>query len=1318
MGMHKFGTPRWSQQGISGLVDDIRSHTDQNTRVIGDFTKIVNATEIPRKMHAFLSEDPNWQLYFEKLVADLGFSDELKDIWALLKQRTDVLKGSAPFRRSHLQTRFFETGDNFYLGMEFTREYDAWKQATIKALLAMAKAKAVAPADEAKAKKKLRALEGSLANSIDRLWYDATLEVIRHGDVYNPGGSRKIPRLYLIDALIDTRLSSLAVGDSFRLSADPTNRYELLVRPQDDSRCLVRDVEGHVTKMDVSTSVRRGGNLSRAPNGNSESKVSIATFPVAHYVNYRTARLSNVERGYVFAFLGDEQSTPHFMRYSGLTGACVNSMLFNQFIGDAIHGDEFIARVRRLSQETNWSNGEVVQRGTGANYGVDGFLRPGFPYAKGIDYLWSKAIEYKLSDQDPYLLLSHDWQVKFAAALIPRGMETNYAFLGALMAELQDAIFARFVRSVTEDTELLSLVQGPLSEQLQARAKALAPAGKGFKDLLRVPLGDKFWFDLLVELPEAARDRLNKLHVCVACALVSTVEQLIEFTTDKRARNERISSQLENQPLPVDSFIDNFAVEAQAFANGLTNVTAFAAAALALQFVTTAGTIVLASLSPLIALNTLANTSRYKNRNEDWRVNFADFKYLNLLKAVYACMSSSDREHTPTECDPYARVLLAQKEAFVRSVAYYDFPEPVGFVAVFNVLMGSMHRREAVAHFLNQLATHFLPDEYHVNSYLQEELVAIYATAEELLRVLDTDVDPRSEAAVQARIAFERVLCLETSLEASLQRGPILYGYQKQRSLKHGHVATICRYFYTLLWWHPCCERLPRSVAEAHAEASSPLKPIAVETRQLCAQLHALCKLTPLAALRRQTIDVESLYFATHESYVSSFIIGQNFATITVFVIFVISQISVLATGGAGTSSDMDTINGTHTSMSAEAGAAQWSVDLATVATGASATVQPVGALLASYHLWRKIAILWSTNWSSRSQMRKSQCPQHRRRLAHVSHVMLLVVFVNVLRLVACLGAGVSIVWNFANIIVYGSESADSPNRVPVLWLAVGSASLHLFSIVLRFLIEYSVMWKLGPELGKYVVSAFDDELSTLHDDLSTPQPTTVTDAVHKRTTWEYVTRAFLRVHRFDTAFGADRFGSIFNQIQTSAAQDLTGRSAAEKSCASGESVGPSESMAVEDEETGLGIAIGISPVDRAQPKGVTATESATRGRTANLGALRRARVANAANAHAGTHANEQSQVGARRRDLQAKLTAAVTQNAQTLRRNYSISKIPTPGPPTPRGSVRIRSVPPSPRGSESRLPVPINLKTPLHPSSGRESDDPVSMSPAKMSST
>ena len=184
--------------------------------------------------------------------------------------------------------------------------------------------------------------------------------------------------------------------------------------------------------------VLRESNLTRGPDGNAESKVSIAAFPVGHYVNHRT--MIELKDGHVIAFGGDEQSTPHFMRYSGLTGACINCMSFNVFLGKAIIGIDFNTRYKEYSLETNWSNGEVVQRGTGANYGEDGFLRPGFPYRAGVDYLRDKMEEYRATGQSIDDMLSRDWKIKFAAALIPRGLEHNEKFLGALKTKWHNVL--------------------------------------------------------------------------------------------------------------------------------------------------------------------------------------------------------------------------------------------------------------------------------------------------------------------------------------------------------------------------------------------------------------------------------------------------------------------------------------------------------------------------------------------------------------------------------------------------------------------------------------------------------------------------------------------------------------------------------------------------------------------------------------------------------------------------------------------------------------------------------------------------------------
>jgi hypothetical protein len=119
MGMHNFGEKRWG----SGLLDDFRSTNDQNTRIIGDFTKMVRQPRIAEKMLEFVKTE-NWQEHFKRILAESKFValDELDPLMPKLRKAVQWhALNAALFKRQTLQTRFFETGDNFYLGMEFTR---------------------------------------------------------------------------------------------------------------------------------------------------------------------------------------------------------------------------------------------------------------------------------------------------------------------------------------------------------------------------------------------------------------------------------------------------------------------------------------------------------------------------------------------------------------------------------------------------------------------------------------------------------------------------------------------------------------------------------------------------------------------------------------------------------------------------------------------------------------------------------------------------------------------------------------------------------------------------------------------------------------------------------------------------------------------------------------------------------------------------------------------------------------------------------------------------------------------------------------------
>jgi hypothetical protein len=240
-------------------------------------------------------------------------------------------------------------------------------------------------------------------------------------------------------------------------------------------------------------------------------------------------------------------------------------MSFNNLIAQAIQGVSFEERIQRYAFETTWSNGEVVQRGTGNNYG-DGFLRPGFPYRQLIDYLFQRALEHWEMHADTRNILSRDWKIKIAAALVPRGLETQTQFIDSLLQKLEHTVKEKFeyeVKSASRETQLSSEIKKAISDELD-RIK-------------------KEWAQNIV--PPLA-NHTNSIISQVGCLIESVMIalfQTLDYAVQLRLDNLRVSSQLFHQPKPVDSIVDDFAVEAQNFANSFTQATALAAATVALQ---------------------------------------------------------------------------------------------------------------------------------------------------------------------------------------------------------------------------------------------------------------------------------------------------------------------------------------------------------------------------------------------------------------------------------------------------------------------------------------------------------------------------------------------------------------------------------------------------------------------------------------------------------------------------------------------------------------------------------------------------------------
>lgn len=258
--------------------------------------------------------------------------------------------------------------------MEFPREYDSWKEAFC------AKIAPPRPATATEEAQTQRGSYGKAINHyIDRLWYETTFEILKNGDVYNPSGRAKIPDLYTIDSPFEVKLGELKEQDAFRLfnksyrlhsiesngfcmiqefnqntsfaipsksyvqtstvsrSRDgvervtrtkveleqvtvgtvfePIDVFEILKKGSKTS--IVRTSRGHVTEMDNNVPVGRSNDLSRGPDGCSESKVALASFPVAHAVSHRTLRVNTVrgrggEDGFITTYVGDAQSSVRF----------------------------------------------------------------------------------------------------------------------------------------------------------------------------------------------------------------------------------------------------------------------------------------------------------------------------------------------------------------------------------------------------------------------------------------------------------------------------------------------------------------------------------------------------------------------------------------------------------------------------------------------------------------------------------------------------------------------------------------------------------------------------------------------------------------------------------------------------------------------------------------------------------------------------------------------------------------------------------------------------------------------------------------------
>ena len=1073
-----------------GILDGFNSATAHNTRIIGDSIKMVRQTFIAELM-VELIDTKNWQLHFIKLIEDSEFSS-LNDKDPIVTKLAEAVvwhkDHSSDFRRQNLQMKMSETTDNFYLGMELTREYDKWKNETVDHLLSPVKG---VSKDK---KQNMEELKEILRHNIDLLWFEACLEVLRHSGVYNTDQKIEIARMPLINSHVEETLKHLSVGDSFRVVGKMNRKFEILLKKKEgilkkEEGIFARSADGVVQKFDQTTEVFREGYLSRSINGDTESKVAVATFPVSHHVNHRSICLNNETKGYVFASIGDEQSASHFMHYSALSGGAINVVQFNQFLRSAIDGNSLTDRLHLYSKETNWSNGEVIQRGIMTSFGQDSFLRPGFSLKQGLKYICSQVIGGK---QNLDNILSRDLRTKFAASMIPRGMELNNKFLNTLKEDTNLIIFHLFLERAMND-EAITWSDG-LKNSLETRRDDILSLDTN----IHRTFWDQFFEGLTTSLDDASQKRLHDVHGEVAKQVVQFVLEVIDFAKEDHIFDRRSSQELWNQPKPVDSIVDDFAADGRTLPNFLAQSTVLCAASVALvlyasrrdnlevKYLLEICSMFISVINIFLCVGNLLHSVKYKTRNEQARAIFLDKHLLDLKKAVYGAMNTEDRK-AQFDDDPFLEDLEKKKKFFVEGVEYYGLEDPDEFIYDYRRLLEKSDEPAAFKHFQKLLVTKYIPNVYQINSYVQESLVEVYKACDEIHTLLTQNGSRISREERKSRknipYLFNRVVKFGPSLQKSLDS-----------SLMNSEIFLALRYSWSFVSW-------------SSSTRESVISTIENETYGIIKEVKIVSKAHKGTILKHQIRDLEYLYRATLETDKGAVVFLSTSLVFMASCFFVISRIVALIYG----TYSVLTVIGFWFQLTSIVGAFLSSFFL-------------VRHLCHSLRLWVKLGVKISDQKLDKST---------RKGLRKIKGYIFMKLLLTALRVCTVLFAAVALLWCVAANTIPGKiPTFDLLGESFPLYIALVAFCLVIVTTILFVLVEYTIGYNLPPKLGEVLCEAFREEIESMYEALSISENKFDSKQSKERITWEYVAREFLHKYRFDAIFGPDRFGSILQYLQ------------------------------------------------------------------------------------------------------------------------------------------------------------------------------------------
>ena len=1066
--MHEMGNTRFGNT----LQDDFRTafFDDDNMRLTGDFTKAIYSQPVAEEMNTLLATN-NWQSYLKNLIPGNNDDGQKDSIMAAISEKTQELLNNAPdFFRKSSQSRVFSTGDNFYLGMEVAPEFKQWRNDIVASLGISDKRKAAA-----------------LSKGLDKLYFQAAVNTLLNADVFNPGAKAKFPQFRIIDSVNPQHLSLLKGNSPFLadVSTDgkittvdkntdtgTLTRFEIVHKPVRmlgrNPDVIARDAEGNIHTFPPNTQVIRANDLSRAPDGKRESKVSLATFDVAHQVGDKAFELRKDGKT-IITFAGDKKASPHFMRYSGLTGAAISAMEVARFIGSSLEsGDNFLERLQTFTDEERWQMDEVTIRGMGiAGQGKDAFLRPAFELPNVVKFAHSRMHEANMAQEEEVLIPA--LKRKIAAGLVPKGMEDDSEFIHALKKNLRDYI----------DSRIFSIFQIQLSNigisvDRESFAPELLEGSDNYDTVIEKLLSNSTFIN--DEQKQTARN-IVAYQLQNKDQLETLFDEVIERAKQEADTNKR--SQISDiQSSPIDGIYLNDTQINQSFIPGITQTATIQVASLS-SGSSSLGTVT-GIASPFLSLGTYVDLSRAVRTNENHQVDYVDNAALEVECRVFALLGKDHRSANQGS-DPFQKMLDSTVNKFEKLTYRYEAP-PLECAGAIHELAGLSSEPEKLDRLIKHIQTELLPGTYQAFPYVKDKLVELLRQLQQIRYM----PEPENSAAAEQKAleTFQEVQEWLPQLEKQVERSEPALGTFKVRRLRNHQVPTIAR------------NRFNAAVsAIAHNSKKAQQATLELKNNAILKSLEELQEELGNSALANQISDLKTLVNSTNEVARLKLLMASTATSGTVALALAIGNIARLASGDDFAA-------------------------LGVLSTHLQATIGPIAPLIAIGTIAQRQRDLEHLIGQAQEKLKSARSDEEKATLKQEISLARHNVRINSERMAT----------NGLAIAAFVMGLTPAAPAVPIV---AGSAlASSAVSKADQLYLDLIKLYNLDQNFPQRLYEVYERDIKSIYDTLKEQASTTHTDRkIDEKALCERVTQAFIRQHRFDRIVSTPQFTSIVHSM-------------------------------------------------------------------------------------------------------------------------------------------------------------------------------------------